>query len=124
MAKEIENMTDQYEVPDESGTYAADVFKPAEFAEQAEKKPAESKARIWIYLGPSIRGVVTNGRIFSGTKSDVVKLLENGIKDYPQIERLIVADHEVTKARNDLKAKRGIYIPYEVLVKKITGKEG
>ncbi len=121
MAKKSENSAEQYEVPNESGTYAVDVSEPAE---QAEKKPAESEARIWVYLGPSIRGVVTNGRILSGTKSDVVKLLENGIKDYPQIERLLVEDRKVTKARNDLKAKRGIYIPYEALIKKITGKEG
>lgn len=102
----------------------AETVNISEPAEQAEKKPAESDARIWVYLGPSIRGVVINGRIFSGTKADVVKQLENGIKEYPQIERLIVADRELTKARNDLKAKRGIYIPYEELVKKTTGKEG
>ncbi len=120
MAKKIGNSTEQHEVPDKTGTYSGEVSAP----EKAEKKPAEREARIWVYLGPSIRGVVTNGRIFSGTKSDVVKLLENGIKDYPQIERLIVADREVTKARNDLKSKRGIFIPYEALIKKITGKEG
>ncbi len=121
MAKKNENSTEQYEVPNESGTYAVDVSEPAE---QAEKKPAEREARIWVYLGPSIRGVVTNGKIFSGTKSDVVKLLENGIKAYPQIERLIVADKDVARARNDLVAKRGVYIPYAALVGKITGKEG
>ena len=103
----------------------ADTVNTSDPAEQAvEEKTAESDARIWVYLGPSIRGVVINGRIFSGTKADVVKQLENGIKEYPQIERLIIADRELTKARNDLKAKRGIYIPYEELIKKITSKEG
>lgn len=93
-------------------------------AQAAEEKTAESDARIWVYLGPSIRGIVINGRIFSGSKAEVVQQLENGIREYPQIERLIVSDRELTRARNDLKAKRGIYIPYEELNKKITGKEG
>ena len=45
------------------------------------------------------------------------------LKDYPQIERLIVADHNVAKAKSDLKEKRGIYIPYDALIRKIKGKE-
>ena len=82
-----------------------------------------AEARVWVYLGPSIRGVVTNGRIFFGTKDEIVQSFGDKIKEYPQIERLIVADRNVAKARNDLKEKRGIYIPYDALIRKITGKE-
>lgn len=119
MAKKTGNSEELFESLDESGANAELPPEP----EQSAEKPAESEARIWVYLGPSIRGTVTNGRVFRGSRAEVIKSLENGIKEYPQIERLIVADREVAKARNDLKNKRGIYIPYEALVRKITGKE-
>ena len=82
-----------------------------------------NEPQIFVYLGPSIRGVVTNGRIFSGSRAEVIKSLENAIMAYPQIERLIVADREVAKAKDDLKHKRGITIAYEALAKKLSGKE-
>lgn len=125
MAKKNDSSEEMFESPAESGTntaVSAEQTEP-EPVVQAEEEPMISEARIWVYLGPSIRGIVTNGRVFRGSRADVIKSLENGIKDYPQIERLIVADREVAKSRNDLKTKRGIYIPYEALLKKITGKE-
>lgn len=103
----------------------ADKSAPSEQAEQSEQdvQSTAAEARVWVYLGPSIRGVVTNARIFFGTKDEIVQSFGDKIKDYPQIERLIVADRNVAKARNDLKEKRGIYIPYDALIRKITGKE-
>ena len=94
---------------------------PSEQPEQAEQggQNAAAESRVWVYLGPSIRGVVTNGRIYFGSKAEIIEKL----KDYPQIERLIVADHNVAKAKSDLKEKRGIYIPYDALIRKIKGKE-
>lgn len=91
--------------------------------ETVETKTATTESRIWVYYGPSIRGLVTNGRIFRGSKADVLKTLEIAINKYPQIERLIVADCELKKARADMKSKRGIYIQYEALVKLLENKE-
>lgn len=104
---------------------ATDKAAPSEQAEQPEQdvKSTAAEARVWVYLGPSIRGVVTNGRIFFGTKDEIVQSFGDKIKEYPQIERLIVVDRNVAKAKNDLKEKRGIYIPYDALIRKITGKE-
>ncbi|MGN0686677.1 MAG: hypothetical protein ACI4KA_01060 [Oscillospiraceae bacterium] len=125
MAKKNGNSEEMFESPAESGTNTAVSTEPSEPKPvvQAAEKPKENEVRIWVYLGPSIRGIVTNGRVFRGYRAEVIKSLENGLKEYPQIERLIVADREVAKSRNDLKTKRGIYIPYEALIKKITGKE-
>lgn len=125
MAKKNDNSEKMFESPAESGTNTAVSTEQTEPnpVVQAEEEPTISEARIWVYLGPSIRGIVTNGRVFRGSRAEVIKSLENGIKDYPQIERLIVADREVAKSRSDLKTKRGIYIPYKALLKKITGKE-
>ena len=89
--------------------------------EVPSEQPEES--RVWVYLGPSIRGVVTNGRIYFGSKAEIIESFGEKLKDYPQIERLIVADRNVAKAKSALKEKRGIYIPYDALIRKITGKE-
>lgn len=125
MAKKNDNSEEMFESPAKSGANTAVSIEPIEPKPvvQAAEKPKENEVRIWVYLGPSIRGIVTNGRVFRGSRAEVIKSLENGIKEYPQIERLIVADREVAKSRNDLKTKRGIYIPYEALIKTITGKE-
>lgn len=125
MAKKNDNSEEMFESPAESGANTAVSTEPSEPKPvvQATEKPKENEVRIWVYLGPSIRGIVTNGRVFRGSRAEVIKSLENGIKEYPLIERLIVADREVAKSRNDLKTKRGIFISYEALIKKITGKE-
>lgn len=82
-----------------------------------------TESRIWVYYGPSIRGLVTNGRIFRGTRAEVLKSLAAAIAKYPQIERLIVADCELKKARADMQAKHGIYIQYEALIKLLENRE-
>lgn len=110
-----------------SETFEAEVQTTS--VETAETKTATAvegiatESRIWVYYGPSIRGVVTNGRIFRGTRAEVLKSLEAAIAKYPQIERLIVADKEIKKARADMKSKRGIYIQYEALVKLLENRE-
>lgn len=97
----------------------------SEQPEQVEQdgQNAAEESRVWVYLGPSIRGVVTNGRIYFGSKAEIIESFGEKLKDYPQIERLIVADRNVAKAKSALKEKRGIYIPYDALIRKITGKE-
>ena len=98
---------------------------PSEQPEQAEQggQNAAAESRVWVYLGYSISGVVTNGRIYFGSKAEIIESFGEKLKDYPQIERLIVADHNVAKAKSDLKEKRGIYIPYDELISKTKGKE-
>ncbi len=55
--------------------------------------PKENK--IYVYIGPSIRGVIQNGSIFQGAIPHVEK--------YPQIEKLIVADTEAAEAKIKVK---------------------
>lgn len=124
-SRKNESSVKQYEAPNESCADAQ--LTPDQTELQPESpdtsKPVRAESRIWIYLGPSIRGVVVSGRIFRGTRNEVLETLKDGIAENPQIERLIVADNELTKARSDLKAKKGIYVLYEALSKKIMGKE-
>ena len=99
-------------------------FEPLPEA-NAEKVPESvSESRIWVYLGPSIRGIVTNGSIHKGSRSEILKKFEGGIEKYPKIERLIVADRNVAEAKERLNEKKGsIYINYIELVRQISEKD-
>lgn len=101
----------------------AEAAPMAEAATITEAALITDEPKIWIYYGPSVRGVVTHGRIFRGTKAEVLRELKNAIEKYPQIERLIVADKELKKARSDMREKKGIYIPYTKLMDILSGKE-
>lgn len=71
------------------------------------KKTKNQGSGIFVYLGPNIRGIVTNGAIFrssDGTKQGILNTLN---ADYPQFDRLFVPDREVSRAREQLAAGTG-----------------
>ncbi len=84
---------------------------------------------VFVYLGPSIRGVVTNGRVFMGTKAEIYERLSGGIEKYPLIAKFIFRDRDVAAAREKLSDKKGaVYVAYNRLMDMIndagTHKEG
>jgi len=84
---------------------------------------------VFVYLGPSIRGVVTNGRVFIGTKAQILERLSGGIEKYPLIAKFIFRDKDVAAAREKLSDKKGsVYVAYNRLLEMIsdagTHKEG
>lgn len=80
---------------------------------------------VWVYVGPSIRGIVTNGGIYRGTKSEVLSGLPGGWQKYPQIERLIVSDKSLAKAREQIRqGKGGITVAYNAVAAALAAKEG
>lgn len=44
----------------------------------------------FVYLGPSIRGVIQKATIFKGTRPEVEAFLADAIKRYPRIKNLLV----------------------------------
>ncbi len=65
-----------------------------------ESAPAE-KEEVYIYLGPSIRGVIQNGTIYAGTRTNVMQSLDVAITAYPDIAKLIItADKAMAAKRN------------------------
>lgn len=83
-----------------------------------------AETRVFVYVGPTIRGVITNGSIHKGSRTEILKKFEGGIEKYPKIERLIVADHSVAKAKEQLNEKKGsIYVKYAELVRQISEKD-
>lgn len=79
-------------------------------------EPIPEEKGVWIYIGPNVRGIATNGSIYFGTKSSVLEKLPTGWKKYPQIERLIVSDAAVARAREQIsEGKGGISVAYNAV---------
>ena len=87
---------------------------PEEINQVSEPIPEEKG--VWIYIGPNVRGIATNGSIYFGTKSSVLEKLPADWKKYPQIERLIVSDAAVARAREQIsEGKGGISVAYNAV---------
>lgn len=79
-------------------------------------EPIPEEKGVWIYIGPNVRGIATNGSIYFGTKSSVLEKLPADWKKYPQIERLIVSDAAVARAREQIsEGKGGISVAYNAV---------
>ncbi len=67
-----------------------------------ETKKTTAQDGVFIYIGPSIRGLIQKGSIYRGTRESVLASLEFAIKEHPKIERLIVADNEIVSAKRKI----------------------
>lgn len=84
----------------------------------------EERSGIFVYIGPSIRGIIQNGSIFRGTKKEVLAKNTAAIEFCPKVERLIVADSEILSAKKKIKeGGNTVSIAYRAVINKITGKE-
>lgn len=116
----MKKIKDEAETPD----YIAEPA-PQEETVISETAPVKvdsgNDARIFVYLGPTIRGIIVNGAIFAGTRAEVLKRFERGIEKYSQIERLIVADRNVAATREKLARQDGaVYVAYQRLAELIS----
>lgn len=87
--------------------------------EVAEKPVIEEKldAGFFVYLGPSIRGMVQNGSIYAGPRSEVEKLLADAIQKYPRIAHLIVSGETLSDDRIKVKTPGNyLYETYRRLI--------
>lgn len=95
-------------------------LEKAEEVKQSEQ--AAEEAKVWVYIGPTIRGIVTNGAVLSGTRSAVLAGLPCGYNNYPQIERLIVSAKDLINAKKQLAEKKGgITKAYEAVAAAVYG---
>lgn len=71
-----------------------------------------------VYLGPTILGVIQNGTIYEGDKSDVVKQIASVIKEYPLVQTLIVSGKTLPEDRIKVNQPGNIlYVNYHKLEK-------
>lgn len=74
-----------------------------EESKKAEEPVVTEKPGVYVYLGPSVRGVIQSGTIFSGTRSEIKTKLQSAIEKYPHIETLLAADTEIAVAKAKLR---------------------
>lgn len=100
--------------------------KPKEKAETPKKAEAPKKETgFFVYLGPSIRGVIQTATIFNGTRKEVEEFLAGPIERYPRIKRLLVSGDTLAEDRIKVKTPgNGLYVAYGKLVDELKNKEG
>ena len=91
-----------------------------------EKKAAPMKETgFFVYLGPSIRGVIQTATIYEGTKAEVEEFLAGPIERYPRIKRLLVSGETIAEDRIKVKTPgNGLYVSYMKLADELKNKEG
>ena len=92
-----------------------------------EKKAEAPKQEpgFFVYLGPSIRGVIQTATIFTGTREEVEEFLAGPIERYPRIKRLLVSGETLPEDRVKVKTPgNGLNAAYVKLVSELNNKEG
>ena len=100
----------------EKAEKAEKAVKAAEPEKVTPKKEAVKKAAsFFMYLGPSITGVIQKGTIYSA--DDVERLTAAAIERFPRIKALIVSDETIVEDRiNVTKPGTRLYNEYKKLV--------
>ena len=100
----------------EKAEKAEKAVKAAEPEKVTPKKEAAKKAAsFFMYLGPSITGVIQKGTIYPA--DEVEKLTAAAIERFPRIKALIVSDETIVEDRiNVTKPGTRLYNEYKKLV--------
>lgn len=86
---------------------------------KTQKAAAEAAARVWIYLGPSKRGLIQHAAIFAGTRENMLREIAAAVAAVPEIEELVVPADEVRATNAALAVKRGEkWQAYQAILKK------
>lgn len=74
----------------------------------------------YVYLGPSIRGVIQKGSIYPGNRQEVVEALDSAIQKYPRIRNLLVSGDTLATDRIQVKTPgTRLYTEYKKLVAEV-----
>lgn len=75
---------------------------------------------VFVYIGPSIRGVIQRGTIYPGTRQEVIAVLDSAIQKYPRIRNLIVSGDTLAADRISVKTPgTRLYTEYRRLVAEV-----
>ena len=107
------------------------------FAEMPEEVPMNKQEsninapdiqpeRIFIYLGPSIRGSVLSGAILQGDREDVEQQLKTAIEKYPLVRNLLIPSSSIVKDRVNVETPGNLLNEFYQRLEKqiITEKQG
>lgn len=92
-------------------------------AKTIKKTDTAREDGIFVYIGPSVRGLIQNGSIFRGTRDEILQKNSAALEFCPKIERLIVSDSEIMSAKKKIKeGGNSVRIAYRAVIEKIAGK--
>ena len=92
------------------------IDKVAEEPAPAKKEAAPKKAAFFMYLGPTIVGVIQHASIYSGED----KALDAAIEKFPRIKALLIPDNRIAEDRiNVTKPGTRLYAEYHRLVNEL-----
>ena len=102
----------------EKAVKAAEPEKATEPEKVPEKKEAaKDTASFFMYLGPTILGVIQNASIYT---ADEVGKLDAAIEKYPRIKALLISDKRIAEDRiNVNKPGTRLYVEYHRLVNEL-----
>ena len=102
----------------EKAAKAAEPEKATEPAKVPEKKEApKNEASFFVYLGPTILGVIQNASIYTAAE---VSKLDAAIEKYPRIKALLISDKTIAEDRiNVTKPGTRLYAEYHRLVNEL-----
>ncbi len=81
-------------------------------------KAAAPQGDFCVYLGPSIRGVITKGAVYRGARPEVLAGLERILGSFPGVAGLIVPSATLPRDRVKVKTQGTLlYNRYQQLVK-------
>jgi uncharacterized protein (UPF0333 family) len=75
-------------------------------AEKSTKKSANAQTEepgVFVYIGPSIRGVIQESTIMEGKQSEIKAHLHAVVERYPQVSTLIVPIESLAECRREIK---------------------
>ena len=85
-------------------------------------KEDNKEKRVYVYIGPSIKGVITCGGVFGGSKKEILSRIEISAKAagveslVEKIGRLIIEDKNVAAARDKLReGENSLSIAYKAI---------
>ena len=88
----------------------------AEVRKKSAGKPAGQSGGFCVYLGPSIRGVITHGKVISGSKAEALEVIAAERAKYPLIGSLVVTGEQLPEARVKVKTPGNLlYVNYRKL---------
>ena len=67
------------------------------------KKLTPEPEEVFVYVGPTVQGIVQAGTIYTGTRNAVLEKFREAAERFPDIGELIVRDTELAEARKKIK---------------------
>lgn len=87
-------------------------------AKQGEKTEI-NKSGFYCYIGPNMKHLIQTGKVYRGTRAEVLAGLAGVIKAQPLVKSLIVSGDQLPEARIKVKTPgNALYASYQELAKK------